>query len=58
LTAEQIEEMHNIARRYKEMARNARQDENMEGQGEEQYANMWKLTVEVSIHVYSTPYYN
>jgi hypothetical protein len=56
LTAEQVEEMHNIARRYKEMARSSWHDENMEEQGEEQYANMWKLTVEVSIDAYSPPY--
>jgi hypothetical protein len=57
-TAVQIEEMHNIARRFKEMARNSRHDENMEAQGGEQHANMWKLIVEVSIDAYSLPYYN
>jgi hypothetical protein len=51
-TADQIQNLEDIARHYREAARKTRQYERMQG-GEEEAeveANLWRLVVEVSIN--------
>jgi hypothetical protein len=50
LTEQEINELHDIARRFKEAARNSRQDEDMGGEGEERDVILWKVPVQVSIN--------
>jgi thymidylate kinase len=60
LTADQIQNLEDIARHYREAARKSRQYERIQG-GEKEAeveANLWRLVVEVSIDTQASIYYN